>query len=118
MQTVEFENLRIGKTYFIEILDYGLRTKLSGTFIGADTNNNNTCTSQLCSCQILKCFKNIRLIKPPRLLSIDENNGFGINRFRFFLVKQHDIQQDMEVRAINTWIRRITGEQYFSYLDL
>jgi hypothetical protein len=121
MEEIDFHNLQVGKTYFIEILDYGLRRKLHGKFIGHNFNNaDDDCSicHTLCDCNITKNFQNIQLIQPSTRISIEENNRFGICRFKFYIEKKHIIQQNMEIRAIDKFIQRITGEQYFSYMKM
>ena len=113
MNPIELNSLKHGKMYYIELKfnNDKLKTKkYIASFMNDDYNYG---------------FYNIvQIEKDNKKINInDENHIYAINYLskkncKFYEVKKNKIQENMEIRAIEKVIRKVTGEQYYHYLSL
>ena len=125
MQQVIHDNLIPGKLYYIENLteDFqgnqianknvsimvGIFKKLTLIYPGV-VEPWNAATFDWFDVSQMKYIKNELDANKYIIREVDLNN-----MWRFYEVKKFKIQNDMESRAINLCLQKITGDQYFSY---
>jgi hypothetical protein len=117
MKQVLPKNLIPGKEYYIQSMikndDGNLIPclscqKLVATFDKLDFYHNSSDFDLLFS-----YFSNFRFIKDYE----SEGRPVNLNKYwKFYEVEKYEIQQNMEIRAINSLLRNITGDHYFHYI--